>query len=86
MQRETIRELLRQQRDQLRGGGQAAGYEAPEQPLRPREYAEGGEEPGEFPEYLGATFDEIDWTEFDWDNVYDEVGDENEDQYGEDAS
>lgn len=84
MQRETIRELLRQQRQVGRGEG--AAYEAPpEGPVRPREY-EGGEEPGEFPEYLGATFDEIDWTEFDWDDVYEDVGDEDEDQYGEDAS
>lgn len=85
MQRETIRELLRQQRQAGRGEG--VGEEEPERPTRPREYVGGGgEEPGEFPEYLGATFDEIDWTEFDWDDVYEDVGDEDEDQYGEDAS
>lgn len=37
-------------------------------------------------EYIGEEFGEIDWADFDYDDVYDDVGDEDEDSYGEDAA
>lgn len=40
----------------------------------------------EVPYYEGPTFDEIDWQDWDFDDVYDDVGDEEEDQYGEDMA
>lgn len=40
----------------------------------------------EVPYYEGPTFDEIDWDDADFDDVYDDVGDEEEEQYGEDAT
>lgn len=39
----------------------------------------------EIPYYQGQTWDEIDWQDADFDYAYDDVGDEDEDSYGEDA-
>lgn len=37
-------------------------------------------------EYIGDEFGDIDWDSFDYDDAYDDVGDEDEDSYGEDAA
>lgn len=40
---------------------------------------------GGLEEYEGQEFEEIDFGDFDWDDAYDDVGDEDSDTYGEDA-
>lgn len=40
----------------------------------------------ELPDYVGDEFGDIDWEEYDYEEAYDEVGDEDEDSYGEDGS
>lgn len=54
---------------------------APERPTIPREYAPVSQ--GEEFEDIAAEF--YDLVDYDWDDFYDEVGDEDEDSYGEDG-
>ena len=51
------------------------------------QYNSSGEvESFELPHYTGAEWDEIDWDEFGWEDIFDDVGDEEEDSYEADPS
>jgi hypothetical protein len=88
-----MRDLQRTPPGQRRRGGDV-GTSIPDVPMRPTDSIPAGaivhedEDGGEFielPEYVGPTFEETDFSDFDYDDLYDDVGDEDEDSYGEDA-
>lgn len=82
------RERIRKLEDAVRDRRQSAGYgEDAGEPDRPvRQQRDSDIEFDSLPEFIeGAEYDDIDWTEFDWDDVYDDVGDEDEDLYGEES-
>lgn len=64
----------------------------PERPTRVIERSEEDDEDEDGEEFIGppgdsydVDFELIDWADFDWDDVIDDVGDEEEDSYGEAA-
>jgi hypothetical protein len=71
-QREVIRELSRVG---ARGATAELGEEDAPRDLGTVE---------ELPEYIGPEWGDIDWGDFDYDDALDDVGEEDEDSYGED--
>lgn len=47
---------------------------------------EGDIESFDLPRYIGEEWSDIDFDDFDWDDIFDDVGDEDEDMYGEDSA
>ena len=95
----ATRAALRDVQRTPKSRGRLSGDEgsAPDRPTRPIESFDAppgaitrtdssGNEFIELPEYVGPTFEETDFGDFDFDDIYDDVGDEEEDSYGEDAS
>jgi hypothetical protein len=88
--RETLRDVTRTPKERAKKGGSNSGSGREDVSFDiPRGAIVHKDKSGEWfelPPYTGDTFDEIEWGDYDFDDAYELVGDEDEDSYGEDAA